>query len=40
MGGFEAGALVSVEPKVEYHPGWFEPLTQVLELGPGTLPGG
>ena len=29
MGGFEAGALVLVEPSLKYHPGLFEVLTLV-----------
>ncbi len=34
MGGFEAGALASVEPTLKYHP------DQVLALTPGRDPAG
>lgn len=40
MGGFEAGAPVSVEPILEYHPLFAEILTRYLESGIGTVSGG
>ena len=35
MGGFEAGALASVEPPLKYHPEFFWRLTETGQPGPG-----
>ena len=35
MGGFEAGALASVEPTLKYHPEFFWRLTETGQPGPG-----
>ena len=35
MGGFEAGALASVEPTLEYHPGESDILTRAPDRGRG-----